>query len=109
MSCILIFYFKHMKTINTILGLVVFGMLQTQGQEVHVKRDSTKSIEAIEITAQAKRKIETDLKMAVSVDEFLASSDNISFIKRGAYAWEPLLNNMGMEREHVWCYCGRKY
>lgn len=101
MSCILIFYFKHMKTINTILGLVVFGMLQTQGQEVHVKRDSTKSIEAIEITAQAKRKIETDLKMAVSVDEFLASSDNISFIKRGAYAWEPLLNNMGMERSTI--------
>ncbi|WHT38966.1 hypothetical protein QNH98_18715 [Myroides sp. mNGS23_01] len=36
--------------------------------------------------------------MAVSVDEFLASSEQISFIKRGAYAWEPLLNNMSTER-----------
>src|SRR5690606_21448157 len=41
------------------------------------------------------------MKMAVSVDEFLASSDQISFIKRGAYAWEPLLNNMGTERSTV--------
>ena len=46
----------------------------------------------------AKKKIETELKMAVSVDEFLASSENISFIKRGAFAWEPLLNNMSSER-----------
>lgn len=41
------------------------------------------------------------MKMAVSVDEFLSSSDNISFIKRGAYAWEPLLNNMSTERSTV--------
>ncbi|MCO5235083.1 MAG: hypothetical protein M9933_02350 [Chitinophagaceae bacterium] len=41
------------------------------------------------------------MKMAVSVDEFLASSDNISFIKRGAYAWEPLLNNMSTERSTI--------
>src|SRR3546814_11920287 len=49
----------------------------------------------------AKRKIETELKMAVSVDELLASSDHISFIKRGAYAWEPLLNNMSTERSTI--------
>lgn len=41
------------------------------------------------------------MKMAVSVDEFLASSGNISFIKRGAYAWEPLLNNMSTERSTI--------
>src|SRR3546814_18959417 len=49
----------------------------------------------------AKRKIETELKMAVSVDELLASSDHISFIKRCAYAWEPLLNNMSTERSTI--------
>jgi len=55
----------------------------------------------VKISALLKKKIETDLKMAVSVDEFLASSDNISFIKRGAFAWEPLLNNMSSERSSV--------
>ncbi|HTO34978.1 MAG TPA: hypothetical protein VLZ72_01980, partial [Flavobacterium sp.] len=48
-----------------------------------------------------KKKIETEMKMAVTVDEFLASSDQISFIKRGAYAWEPLLNNMSSERSTI--------
>ena len=45
--------------------------------------------------------METDMKSVVSVDEFLASSRSISFIKRGAYAWEPLLNNMGLERSSI--------
>jgi iron complex outermembrane receptor protein len=31
----------------------------------------------------------------------LASASNISFIKRGAYAWEPLLNNMSSERSTI--------
>ncbi|MGO1672346.1 MAG: TonB-dependent receptor plug domain-containing protein, partial [Sphingobacterium sp.] len=60
--------------------------------------DTTERIEAVTIMGIAKRKIETEMKMAVSVDEFLASSESISFVKRGAYAWEPLLNNMGSER-----------
>ena len=55
-------------------------------------------LEEMKIEVAVKKKIETDMKMTVSVDEFLASSDQISFIKRGAYAWEPLLNNMSTER-----------
>src|SRR5690606_26716133 len=55
----------------------------------------------VNVTANVKKKIETEMKMAISVDEFLASSDNISFIKRGAYAWEPLLNNMSTERSTI--------
>ncbi|HLW61801.1 MAG TPA: TonB-dependent receptor [Flavobacterium sp.] len=68
-----------------------------------METNSTKSVELEEviITAAVKKKIETEMKMAVSVDEFLASSDNISFIKRGAYAWEPLLNNMSSERSTI--------
>lgn len=67
----------------------------------NVKNDSISVLEEIEIKAVVKKRIETDMKMAVSVDEFLASSDQISFIKRGAYAWEPLLNNMSTERSTV--------
>lgn len=70
-------------------------------QQKKVQQDSTKRIEEVKVSAQRKRKLETDIKMAVSVDEFLASSDKISFIKRGAYAWEPLLNNMSTERSNL--------
>lgn len=72
------------------------------GQNIQEK-DSIKEIELneVEIIVAAKKKIETEMKMAVSVDEFLASSEQISFIKRGAYAWEPLLNNMSSERSTI--------
>ena len=71
-------------------------------QTVEKKKDSLGGIlDEVIIIAAKKKKIETDMKMAVSVDEFLASSDNISFIKRGAYAWEPLLNNMSTERSII--------
>lgn len=64
-------------------------------------KDTVNVLDDVEIISVAKKKIETDMKMAVSVDEFLASSGNISFIKRGAYAWEPLLNNMSTERSTI--------
>jgi len=77
--------------------------ISANGQNARVENDSTKvtELEEVIITAAVKKKIETEMKMAVSVDEFLASSENISFIKRGAYAWEPLLNNMSTERSTI--------
>ncbi|QAA81669.1 TonB-dependent receptor [Aequorivita sp. H23M31] len=33
-----------------------------------------------------------------SLDEFLESSRSINMVKRGAYAWEPTMNDMGSER-----------
>ncbi|WP_341220281.1 TonB-dependent receptor [Polaribacter atrinae] len=86
------------KTTIVLLLLTTFVNAQT----VPKKRDSLGGVlDEVVIIAAKKKKIETDMKMAVSVDEFLASSDNISFIKRGAYAWEPLLNNMSTERSMV--------
>lgn len=41
------------------------------------------------------------MKMGISIDEYLSSSKDISFIKKGAYAWEPLLNNMSTERTMI--------
>lgn len=68
-------------------------------QETKIKQDSVSTVlEEISMLVEKKKKIETEMKMAVSVDEFLASSEQISFIKRGAYAWEPMLNNMSTER-----------
>ena len=85
-----------MKKIIVVISLLLVSWVRAQ--------DTTSvpdSLEVVVIVAAKKSKIETDLKMAVSVDEYLASSDNISFIKRGSYAWEPLLNNMSTERSVV--------
>ncbi|MBZ4190541.1 TonB-dependent receptor plug domain-containing protein [Niabella beijingensis] len=80
--------------------VLLFG-IAANAQSIQEKKDSAKALDEVKVVATAKKKMETEMKMAVSVDEFLASSNNISFIKRGAYAWEPLLNNMSTERSTV--------
>ena len=85
---------------SIIFGILSLGMY-ANAQSIRVEVDSSRHIEEVKVIAMAKKKIETEMKMAVSVDEFLASADNISFIKRGAYAWEPLLNNMSTERSTI--------
>ncbi|MBK0370446.1 TonB-dependent receptor [Flavobacterium sp. SE-1-e] len=80
------------------LLMLLFFVVSVAAQHTATHRDSIKSLEEVTIKSATKNKIETEMKMAISVDEFLSSSANISFIKRGAYAWEPLLNNMSTER-----------
>lgn len=93
------------KRLSIIFFILLAGMNINAQHHVHgdstvFNTDSTRLLDEVAIVGAAitKKKIETDMKMAVSVDEYLASSDNISFIKRGAYAWEPLLNSMSTER-----------
>ncbi|KAB1066566.1 TonB-dependent receptor [Tamlana haliotis] len=86
-----------------LVTLIIFVLgTWAHAQDKPVKSDSLDVVlDEVLIVAAKKAKIETDMKMAVSVDEFLASSESISFIKRGAYAWEPLLNNMSSERSII--------
>ncbi|MDR6527017.1 iron complex outermembrane receptor protein [Chryseobacterium rhizosphaerae] len=83
------------------LGIILMflGMLMN-AQNRKGRKDSITLLDQVDVKG-SKKKIETDIKMSVSVDEFLASSEKISFIKRGAYAWEPLLNNMSTERSVI--------
>ncbi|MBF8150763.1 TonB-dependent receptor [Winogradskyella sp. F6397] len=89
-----------MMRFNTLFIVLFVGLFST-AQNTKKKKDSIIALDEVQLITMIKKKIETDMKMAVSVDEFLASSDNISFIKRGAFAWEPLLNNMSSERSTI--------
>ena len=75
--------------------------IHLQAQSYKAKVDTTHTLQEVQVDAAQQKKIETRFKKAVSIDEFLASSDQISLIKRGAYAWEPLLNNMSTERSSI--------
>lgn len=87
---------KKLTLVLFFIGVVV------NAQNAPKQSDSAEiALKEVVLIANTKKKIETEMKMAVSVDEFLASSDNISFIKRGSYAWEPLLNNMSTERSII--------
>lgn len=89
-----------MKRSGVVLVALCIGM-NAFAQDKQVQKDTIKMLDEVKVNALASRKIQTDMKMAVTVDEFLASSASISFIKRGAYAWEPLLNNMSTERSTI--------
>lgn len=81
--------------------VLLFFQVVVTAQNTPIKKDTIIVLNEVKLISATKKKIETAIKMAVSVDDFLASSSSISFIKRGAYAWEPLLNNMSTERSVV--------
>ncbi|HBY70421.1 MAG TPA: hypothetical protein DEG69_23270, partial [Flavobacteriaceae bacterium] len=43
-------------------------------------------------------KYQTGQKPLATLDEYLEGAQKVNMIKRGAYAWEPSLNNMTSER-----------
>lgn len=87
-----------MKKITIYIFLLssIFSFGQTR------KKDTIVSLKEVVIEEKLrKERIQSEVKLACSVDEYLATSNNISFIKRGAYAWEPMLNNMNTERSTI--------
>lgn len=89
-----------MRQITNIV-LLLFSGCFLNAQNTNTKKDSITVLDEVELLTITKHKIETDMKQGVSVDEYLSASENISFIKRGGYAWEPLLNNMSTERSNI--------
>lgn len=55
-----------------------------------------------EITVFGKHELNTHTKNQLSsIDRFLEQSPSINMIKRGGYAWEPILNGMPTERSRI--------
>ena len=66
-----------------------------------IPADSLKLInlnEVIVISAGKKLDHQKQRKPLSTLDEFLESSRSINMVKRGAYAWEPTMNDMASER-----------
>ena len=64
--------------------------------------DSLKQIQlsSVVIIGQ-QRVINKSIKVLSSLDSYLETNNAINMIKRGAYAWEPMLNGMATERSVV--------
>ena len=81
-----------------LMGLIFVPQLQAQ------QADSLKTVELQEVVVIATPRAldyQKQRKPLSSLDEFLESSKHVSMIKRGAYAWEPSMNNMTSERLSV--------
>ncbi len=57
--------------------------------------------EVLIISPKKKLAYQRESKPLSSVDEYLEKSQQVTMIKRGAYAWEPTINNMASERLSV--------
>lgn len=94
------------KYLLVVLGLCLMSIFQSklQAQEPigFQTLDSILTIDLKEVIviSSFKRSIEhkSQPNPLSTLDEYLESSKKISMVKRGAYAWEPMLNDMTSER-----------
>jgi iron complex outermembrane recepter protein len=76
-------------------------MYRSHSQELETEPvDSLKSVELQEIIIIGNKSLNhlRQGKPLSSVDEYLERASRVSMIRRGAYAWEPMMNSMSMER-----------
>ena len=86
-----------------LLGIFIFP-LNIGAQELVLPKDSIITInldEVILISARKTLDYHRQPKPLSTLDEYLESSKKVDMVKRGAYAWEPTLNNMFSERLSV--------
>ncbi len=84
------------------LGCALFcGTFMSKLYAQETPADSLKIIqlnEVIVISASKQLDHQKQRKPLSTLDEFLESSRSINMVKRGAYAWEPTMNDMASER-----------
>lgn len=85
----------------------VLCMMQSSAQEIKVAEQMNIilpiHLEEVIIISSYKKALEhkSHYKPLSTLDEYLESSQKVDMIKRGAYAWEPVLNDMASERLSV--------
>src|SRR5699024_8669129 len=87
-----------------LIGLLFVTVNVYSQRDTNKKRDTIIApiqLKEVVLSTQIDAKIQNQLKKSSTIDELLSTSESISFIKRGAYAWEPLLNNMSSERSSI--------
>lgn len=80
--------------------------LSAQNNIVKESKDTAeythKSIHLDEITIFGKTELYTESKNQLAdINKYIEGSNSINMIKRGAYAWEPMINGMGSERSNI--------
>lgn len=83
-----------------ILGWALFSFLFIQAQEAQQDSIIFKLNEVI-VVGNSTNKHHNENKSLATIEDYLSASPSVDFIKRGAYAWEPLIQGMATERSVV--------
>ncbi len=97
---------KRFPYILGMLSYVLFAVMgHAQERKVETINDSILPIDLAEVivisTFHNALDHKSQHKPLSTLDEYLESSQKVMMIKRGAYAWEPVLNDMSSERLSV--------
>jgi iron complex outermembrane receptor protein len=80
-----------------VLTLIVFFQ-SLFAQEKIIDSLAPKALSEVIVIGKKTQTHHKQAKVLATVDEYLQQSTKINLVKRGAYAWEPLLNSMATER-----------
>lgn len=88
---------KFMKNFKFLM-VAVLVTASSYAQEIEKDSSSTHSLKEVIVIGQKATLDKKQYKSLATVEEYLENSPKINMIKRGGYAWEPLINNMPSER-----------
>ena len=88
---------KFMKNFKFLMVAVLVAA-SSYAQEIEKDSTSTHSLKEVIVIGQKATIDKKQYKSLATVEEYLENSPKINMIKRGGYAWEPLINNMPSER-----------
>lgn len=83
--------------IQLLIAVLISGFY-SQAQEVSADSLKPKELKEIIVIGKKTPLAEKQSKTLSSIDEYLQKSIKVGMIKRGAYAWEPIINSMPTER-----------
>lgn len=100
--CTLHFYkfYKMKKIIFILLFFLSFISLLAQ-DDITDSIPEIKELDEVIVLSKTSKNVGKQFKTMSTLDEYLEKSSKITLIRRGGYAWEPLINNMSSERLNI--------
>ncbi|GHA37830.1 hypothetical protein GCM10007103_19220 [Salinimicrobium marinum] len=90
-----------MKKILFTVVLFFLGIATTTAQEKEQVTTDSVSLKEIILIGKKQDVSGKEPKPLATLDEYLEKSSKVDMIKRGAYAWEPMINGMTTERSVI--------
>jgi iron complex outermembrane receptor protein len=90
-----------MKNFILFIVLCLFISNRSIAQEKTVDTIVPKDLQEVIVIGKKAQLYQKQAKPLATIDEYLQQSTKVAMIRRGSYAWEPLINNMPTERTLV--------
>ena len=90
-----------MKNFIIFIGLSLLVPIAITAQEKPIDTITPKDLKEVIIISKKAQLYQKQAKPLASIDEYLQQSTKVDMIRRGSYAWEPMINSMTTERTLV--------